>query len=61
MSDLIDDDDILDPFDVAFNDWYNSEETQRRFHCGHYDDRQMIMAGAYWAKAFLNKNKTLLT
>ena len=42
--------DISSAFDEAFSKWWESEETQRRFHCCHYSEGEIAYAAAVFGK-----------
>jgi len=37
-------------FDKAFKEWWDSEETQRRFHYGQYSESEIAYAAAIFGK-----------
>lgn len=45
--------DDFDQFDDAFDSWFNSEQTQLKFHCGQYSESQIALASAYWARNYI--------
>ena len=43
-------------FEDEFFAWFDSDETQRRFHCSHASERDVAFSSAAWAKRFLEEN-----